>query len=82
MIRSPRGDQSGKLSYAVVKVATAQVTQRAAFVHSLTAGKTVLEYEPDSTAAAEITALCRLACNQAGMITSKKASRAKEKQTA
>lgn len=80
----PRGALAEQAEQAIasygVDVATAHITQRAAFVHSLTAGKTVLEYEPEGPAAAEINALCTLACNKAGMITRKK--HAKEKQTA
>jgi chromosome partitioning protein len=52
-----------------IPVAEARISQRAAFVHSLTAGQTVIEYEPDGAAASEIRALCLLACKQAGMIT-------------
>ena len=44
-----------------------RITQRAAFVHSLTAGQTVDEYELDGAAAGEIRALFRLACQHEGM---------------
>lgn len=52
-------------------VAPTRLTQRAAFVHSLTAAQGVTEYEPGGAAAEEILNLCKLACNHAGMITGK-----------
>jgi chromosome partitioning protein len=52
-----------------IPVAEARISQRAAFVHSLTAGQTVItEYEPHGAAASEIRALCLLT-KHAGMIT-------------
>jgi chromosome partitioning protein len=61
-------------------VATTRISQRAAFYHSLTAGQTAVEFEPDGVAAQEIRALYQLACKQAGMITGNKNH--KEKKTA
>ena len=46
-----------------------RITQRIAFVHSLTAGKTVLEYEPHGAAAREIVKLCTLVCKHDYSIT-------------
>ena len=43
------------------------VAQRAAFVHSLTVGQTVIEYEPNGKAAQEIKELCMFACQHANM---------------
>jgi chromosome partitioning protein len=69
----PRGGLAAQAAEAIraygVPVAEARISQRAALVHSLTAGQTVIEYEPDGAAASEIRALCLLACKQAGMIT-------------
>lgn len=44
-----------------------RITQRMAFVHSVTEGKTVFEYEPDGAAAAEIKALFKSTCIHVGM---------------
>ena len=41
-----------------------RISQRAAFVHSVTDGKTVIEHEPDGAAAAEIKALFAAVCGQ------------------
>jgi chromosome partitioning protein len=57
-----------------IDVATARISQRAAFYHSLTAGQTAVEFEPDGVAAHEIRDLYKLACKQVGMITSNKGS--------
>jgi chromosome partitioning protein len=69
----PRGSLAAQAEEAIrpygIPVAEAHIGQRAAFVHSLTAGQTVAEYEPHGAAASEIRALCLLACKQAGMIT-------------
>jgi chromosome partitioning protein len=69
----PRGGLAAQAAEAVaaygIPVAAARIGQRAAFVHSLTAGQTVTEYEPNGAAASEIRALCLLVCKQAGMIT-------------
>ena len=69
----PRGPLAQQAAEAIqgygVRIAETRVTQRIAFVHSLTAGKTVLEYEPHGAAAREITALCTLICNHVFTIT-------------
>lgn len=49
--------------------ASARINQRAAFVHALTAGKTVAEYEPDGQAADEIRHLFKIASRHASMLT-------------
>ena len=41
-----------------------RISQRAAFVHSVTDGKTVIEYEPAGAAAAEVRALFAAVCNK------------------
>lgn len=83
----PRGALADQAEEAIraydIPIAPARITQRAALVHSLTAGQTALEYEPEGVAAQEIKALCLLACKQAGMITTNKATtRTKERLTA
>jgi chromosome partitioning protein len=50
-----------------LNVAPATIAQRAAFVHSLTVGQTVLEFEPDGKAAQEINELFMSACQHADM---------------
>lgn len=50
-----------------LEVAPLILTQRAAFVHSLTVGKTVLEYEPSSKAAEEVRELFMIACKHSNM---------------
>jgi chromosome partitioning protein len=69
----PRGGLAAQAEEAIrpygIPVAEARIGQRAAFVHSLTAGQTVIEYEPHGAAASEIRALCLLTCKRAGMIT-------------
>lgn len=57
------------LSIYRIPVAPVRITLRSAFVHSLTAGKTVNEYEPDSAAAREILALFKITCDQDRLIT-------------
>lgn len=47
-----------------IPVSPVRITLRSAFVHALTAGQTVTEYEPDGAAAGEIRALFKLSCNQ------------------
>lgn len=54
-----------------LEVAPVIITQRAAFVHSLTLGQSVLEYEPEGKAAQEIKTLYMFACCQDNMQTSK-----------
>ena len=67
--RGPLADQAEEAITAYgIPVAEAQVTQRVAFVHSLTRGQTVLEYEPNSAAAHEIRELFMVICNQDGII--------------
>jgi chromosome partitioning protein len=51
-----------------VPTAPVRISQRVAFVHSLTAGQTVAEYEPDGEASREIRQLFELTSNQAGML--------------
>ena len=63
-----------------IDVAVTRISQRATFNHSLTAGQTAVEYEPDGVAAQEIRALYQLACKHAGMITRNKPN--KERKTA
>lgn len=51
-----------------IPVSPVRITLRSAFVHSLTAGQTVNEYEPEGAAAREMHALFKLSCNQDYMI--------------
>ncbi len=80
----PRGAMADQAAEAIepygIPVATARISQRASFNHSLTAGQTAVEYEPDGVAAQEIRALYQLVCKQAGMITRNKPN--KERKTA
>ncbi len=80
----PRGGMGDQAAEAIrgygIPVAEVRVSQRATFNHSLTAGQTAVEYEPEGTAADEIRALYLLACKQAGMVTRNKAT--KERKTA
>jgi chromosome partitioning protein len=46
-----------------IPTAAVRVSQRASFVHSITAGETVNEYEPEGAATDEIRQLFRIACN-------------------
>lgn len=75
----PRGTLADQAETAIkaygIPVAKARITQRAAFVHSLTAGQTVIEFEPEGNAAAEVKALCLIACKHVGMITRNRASK-------
>jgi chromosome partitioning protein len=57
------------LSFYRIPVAPVRITQRSAFIHSLPAGQTVSEYEPDGAAAREILALFKLTCDQDHLIT-------------
>ena len=62
--RGPLADQAVQAIRAYgIRTAETRITQRIAFVHSLTAGRTVLEHEPNGAAANEIRALCILVCN-------------------
>ncbi|WP_193198316.1 ParA family protein [Nostoc sp. MG11] len=64
----PRGSSASEATLAIatyeVAVAPIQVGQRAAFVHSLTAGQTAQEYEPSGRAAEEIQQLYKWMCEQ------------------
>ena len=68
-------DATMALSSYGIPVCDLRITQRAAFGHSLTAGQTVMEYEPGGAAAAEIRDLFMIVCNHVNMITPNKASR-------
>lgn len=71
----PRGGLPDQAEEAIkpygIRVASARITQRAVFNHSLTAGQTAVEFEPEGMAAEEIRALYKLACKQAGMVAGK-----------
>ena len=72
----PRGGLADQAAEAIrpygIEVAPARISQRAAFNHSLTAGQTAVEFEPEGVAAQEIRALYELTCKRAGMITRNK----------
>ena len=59
------------LSQYPIPVSPQRITQRAAFVHALTAGQTVTEFDPEGAAAGETRELFRIACNHAAMNTSR-----------
>ena len=61
-----RSDAEQVLNGYGVEMAAATIGQRVAFVHSLTAGQSVLEYEPDGKAAEEIVALFQAVCSHCG----------------
>ena len=68
----PRGSLASQAEQGITEtygmpVLDTRITQRMAFVHSVTEGKTVLEYEPDGQAAAEIKALFASAYQHVGM---------------
>lgn len=70
----PRGSLANQAEQGITEkygmpVLDTRVTQRMAFVHSVTEGQTVFEYEPDGAAAAEIQALFKSTCKHVGMIT-------------
>jgi len=69
----PRGHLAEEAAEAIrgygLEVAPVVIAHRAAFVHSVTLGQTVIEYEPDGKAAQEVRELCRLACQHANMPT-------------
>jgi chromosome partitioning protein len=71
----PRGHLSDEAADAIrgygLDVAPVTLTQRAAFVHCVTLGQSVLEYEPDGKAAQEVNALCMFACQHANMTSHK-----------
>jgi chromosome partitioning protein len=70
----PRGHLPDEAADAIrsygLEVASVVIAHRAAFVHSLTLGQTVIEYEPGGKAASEIIELFELACKHANMTTS------------
>jgi chromosome partitioning protein len=67
----PRGPLAEEASTAIrgygLDLAAVVITQRMAFVHSLTGGQTVLEFEPDGKAADEIRRLFKLTCTQVNL---------------
>lgn len=67
----PRGTLAEEAVAAIASydmtVCPVHIGQRAAFLHSLTAGKTAGEYEPQGKAAEEISELYKWTCKQAGM---------------
>lgn len=68
----PRGSLASQAEEGITQsygmpVLDTRITQRMAFVHSATESKTVIEYEPDGAAAAEITALFTATCQHVGM---------------
>ena len=70
----PRGQLANEAVEAIrgygLDIAPMIITQRAAFVHSITLGHSVLEYEPDGKAAQEVRELYRFACKHSNMKTS------------
>jgi len=69
----PRGHLAEEAAEAIrgygLAVAPVVIAQRAAFVHSLTLGQTVLEYEPNGKAADELKELYMFACKHDSMQT-------------
>lgn len=68
----PRGSLASQAEQGITEkygmpVLETRITQRMAFVHSVTEGKTVLEYEPDGAAATEIKALFASTCLHVGI---------------
>ncbi len=72
----PRGRLPEEAAEAIrasgLEVAPVNIVQRAAFVHSLTLGEAVIEYETDGKAADEINTLCMLACQHDNMQSQKR----------
>lgn len=64
----PRGGLADQAEQAIlaygIEVAPVRIRQRAALIHSLTAGQTVFEYEPGGAAAHEIRALLLFSCGK------------------
>lgn len=61
--RGPLGDEASEaIAGYGLAVSPVRIGQRMAFVHSLTAGQAVIEYEPDGKAAQEIKALYAWTC--------------------
>jgi chromosome partitioning protein len=75
----PRGHLADEAAAAIrgygLEVAPVVVAHRAAFVHSLTLGQTVIEYEPDGKAAEEVLELFTHACQHANMPTTQQKKR-------
>ena len=71
----PRGTLADEAEEAIksfgLTVSPARIGQRMAFIHSLTAGQTVLEYEREGKAAQEIKTLYMWTCQHAGIPTDK-----------
>lgn len=69
----PRGSLADQGEEAIafygLPIAKQRISQRAALIHSLTAGETIMEYEPSGTAAKEINQLFMIICKHVGMIT-------------
>jgi len=70
----PRGSLANQAEQGITEkygmpVLDTRITQRMAFVHSVTEGKTVFEYEPGGAAAAEIKALFAATCQHVGITT-------------
>jgi chromosome partitioning protein len=69
----PRGHLAEEAAEAIrgygLSVAPVVITHRASFVHSLTVGKTVMEYEPGGRAAEEISDLLKFSCQHVNMAT-------------
>ena len=67
----PRGSLADEATEAVavyeIPVSPIRIGQRAAFMHSLTAGQTAQEYEPRGKAAHEIQQLYKYVCKQVNM---------------
>ena len=57
------------LSQYPIPVSPQRITQRAVFVHALTAGQAVTEFEPEGAASREIRALFTITCNHGYMTT-------------
>lgn len=68
---APRGSQAEDAGNAIkqygVDICPVQIGQRASYMHALTLGQTVLEYEPDGKAAEEIKKLYQWLCKQVGL---------------
>ncbi|MGH9623462.1 MAG: ParA family partition ATPase [Bryobacteraceae bacterium] len=79
----PRGALGDQAEEAIrpygIEVASCRISQRAAFYHSLTAGQTAIEFEPNGVAAQEVRELYQITCKRVDMITSNKS---KERKTA
>jgi len=78
----PRGNLANEAKEVITNsgltVSPVVIHQRASFVHSLTLGKAVIEYEPDGKATQEMKALYKIACNHGSMIAQKEKQEQKE----